>query len=173
MEEIQVKTGKYALNYGALLGAVSVVFGIMLYTQKMHYEQSAPIIVVSLVLTVIGIVLGIRAFKKANGGFLSISEALKVAVGVALVATIISLAYQYVLTHFIEPDFMDKAVEIAKGKAFAKNPSLTEEQWQTGVEMQKKLSWIQYPVGLIISSVIGLIIGLITGLIMKKDRNTY
>ena len=37
MEEQQPKTGKFALNYGLLLGLVSIVFGVMLYTQKMHY----------------------------------------------------------------------------------------------------------------------------------------
>ncbi|MAU16369.1 MAG: DUF4199 domain-containing protein [Muricauda sp.] len=173
MEEQQPKTGKFALNYGLLLGAVFIVFGVMLYTQKMHYETSTAIIVISIVLMAAAIFVAVNAFKKANGGYLTISEALKVAVGVALVATILSLAYQYVLTNFIEPDFMDKAMEIAKPKAMAQNPSLTEEQWEQGVEMQKSFAWIQYPVGLIMNSVIGLILGLITGLILKKSKPEY
>ncbi|MBR9854450.1 MAG: DUF4199 domain-containing protein [Algicola sp.] len=173
MEEQQVKTGKFALNYGLLLGAIFVVFGVMLYTQKMHYEMSSAVMVVSIVLMSAAIFIAVNAFKKANGGYLSISEALKVAVGVALVGTIMSLAYQYVLTNFIEPDFMDKAMEIAKPKAMAQNPNMTEEQWEQGMEMQKSLAWIQYPVGLIINCVVGLIIGLITGLILKKSKAEY
>lgn len=173
MEEQQPKTGKFALNYGLLLGAVFIVFGVMLYTQKMHYEMSTPVMVVSIVLMAAAIFVAVNAFKKANEGYLTISESLKVAVGVALVATILSLAYQYVLTNFIEPDFMDKAMEIAKPKAMAQNPSMTEEQWEQGVEMQKSFAWIQYPVGLIMNSVIGLILGLITGLILKKSKPEY
>nr|WP_293301221.1 DUF4199 domain-containing protein [Allomuricauda sp.] len=173
MEEQQLKTGKFALNYGLLLGLVSVVFGVMLYTQKMHYEMSTPIMIVSVILTAVAIFMGVNAFKKANGGYLKIGEALKVAVGIALISAIISLLYQYVLTNFIEPDFIDKAMEIAKPKTFEQNPSLTEEQWEQGVTMRKKMNWISYPIGLIISCVIGLVLGLITGLILKKAKPAY
>ncbi|MCR9262702.1 MAG: DUF4199 domain-containing protein [Flavobacteriaceae bacterium] len=173
MEEQQLKTGKFVLNYGLLLGLVSVVFGVMLYTQKMHYEMSTPIMIVSVILTAVAIFMGVNAFKKANGGYLKIGEALKVAVGIALISAIISLLYQYVLTNFIEPDFIDKAMEIAKPKTFEQNPSLTEEQWEQGVTMRKKMNWISYPIGLIISCVIGLVLGLITGLILKKAKPAY
>ncbi|MDC6384815.1 DUF4199 domain-containing protein [Flagellimonas taeanensis] len=173
MEEQQPKTGKFALNYGLLLGIISVVFGVMLYTQKMHYEMNASIIVVSILIMAGVLFIAVNAFKKANGGFLTISEALKVAVGAAVVGAVISLAYQYILTHFIEPDFFDKAMEIAKPKAFEQNPNMTEEQWDQAVEMQKGFAWIQYPVGLIMNSIFGLVIGLIVGLILKKSKPSY
>ena len=173
MEEQQPKTGKFALNYGLLLGLIGVVFGVMLYTQKMHYETSTAVIVISIVILAAIIFLGVNAFKKANGGYLTISEALKVGVGIALVGAIISLIYQFVLTNFIEPDFMDKAMEIAKPKAFEQNPNMTEEQWDQAVEMQKGFAWIQYPVGLIMNSIFGLVIGLIVGLILKKSKPSY
>jgi hypothetical protein len=145
----------------------------MLYTQKMHYEMNTAVMIISILLMVAGAFLAVNAFKKANGGYLTLGEALKVTVGMAVIATIISLAYQYVLTHFIEHDFMDKAMEIAKPKAMERNPNMTEEQWQQGIEMQKKLAWIQYPVGLIINSIIGLVIGLVVGLILKKAKPEY
>ena len=173
MEEQQAKTGEFALNYGLLSGLISVVFGVMLYTQKMHYETSTAVIVISIVILAAIVFFAVNAFKKANGGFLTISQALKVGVGVALVAAIISLIYQFVLTNFIEPDFMDKVMEMAKPKAMANNPNMTEEQWEQGVEMQKSFAWIQYPVLLIMNSVLGLILGLISGLILKKSQPEY
>ncbi|NJB72058.1 F0F1-type ATP synthase assembly protein I [Saonia flava] len=173
MEEIQVKPKKFILNYGLILGAVGIVFGVMLMTQNMHYEQSLPIIIVSIVLTGVFVFLGVNAFKKANGGYLKIAEALKIGVGIALISTIISLLYNYVLMTFIEPDFMDKAMEIAKTNAFAKNPKLTQEQWDTGVAMQEKFAWLRYPIGLIIGCLLGLVLGLISGLILKKSKDDY
>ncbi|MHA7864632.1 DUF4199 domain-containing protein [Flagellimonas marinaquae] len=173
MEEQQAKTGKFALNYGLLSGLVAVVFGVMLYTQKMHYETSTPIIIISIVILAAIVFFAINAYKKANGGYLTITEALKVGVGVALVSAIISLIYQFVLTNVIEPDFMDKVMEIAKPKAMAQNPNMTEEQWEQGVEMQKSFAWIQYPVLLIMNAVLGLILGLISGLILKKSQPEY
>nr|WP_321412197.1 DUF4199 domain-containing protein [uncultured Allomuricauda sp.] len=173
MEEQQPKTGKFALNYGLILGLISVVFSVMLYTQKMHYETNTAVVVISIVILAAIIFVAVNAFKKANSGYLTISEALKVGVGVALIGAIITLTYQFVLTNFIEPDFMDKAMELAKPKAMAQNPNMTEEQWEQGVEMQKGFAWIQYPVILIMNTVLGLILGLITGLILKKSKADY
>jgi|TARA_R110002012_G_scaffold119105_3_gene268090 hypothetical protein len=173
MEQQQPKTGKFALNYGLLLGIISVVFAVMLFTQKMHYETSTAVIVISIVILAAITFVAVNAFKKANGGYLTITEALKVAVGVALIGAIITLIYQFVLTNFIEPDFMDKAMELAKPKAMEQNPNMTEEQWEQGVEMQKSFAWIQYPVILIMNCVIGLVLGLITGLILKKSKAEY
>src|SRR5690606_20413464 len=173
MEEQQAKTGKFALNYGLLMGAVSVVFSVMLYTQKMHYEMSTGVIVISSLIGAVIIFLGIRAFKSANGGYLSISDSLKVAVGAAVIGALISIVYQLVLVNMIEPDYMEKAMEIAKPKAFEQNPNMTEEQWEQGMEMQKSFAWIQYPIILIMNSIFGLIIGLIVGLILKKAKPAY
>lgn len=173
MEEQQPKTGKFALNYGVLLGIISIVFSVMLYTQGMHYEMSLPVMAISLVIMAAIVFVAVNAFKKANGGYLTISEALKVAVGAALIGALFSLAYQFILTNFIEPDFFDKAAAIAKPKAMAQNPNMTEEQWEQGMEMQKSLAWIQYPIGLIMSCVFGLIFGLISGLILKKSKADY
>lgn len=171
MEENRPKTGKYALNYGLLLGGVSIIFSLMLYSVEMHYEQTWTVRIIALALAVTAIVLATIQFKKSNSGFLSLSEAMKLGTGIALVGGILSLAFYWLLSNVIEPDFMDKAMEIAKVSAFENNPKITEEQWAQGVEMQKKFAWLAYPIGIIINIVMGLVIGLITGLIMKKQEN--
>ena len=173
MEENQPKTGKYALNYGLLTGLIGVVFGIMLFVMEMHYEQGASIQITQTLILAAGIILAIVQFKKAGGGFLSLSNALKVGAGVALIAAIVGLLYFFILSNVIEPGYMDKVFEIGKIKAMADNPSLTEEQIDQGIEMQKSFAWISYPVLIIINVLIGLIIGLITGLILKKEEAAY
>ena len=173
MEEKNPKIGKFALNYGVLTGVVLLVFGIMLFAMNMHYDQTAGIQVTNILILVAGIIFGIVQFKKANGGLLAISEALKVGTGVALISAIIGLLYFFLLSNVIEPDYMDKVFEIGKIKALNDNPNLTEEQIDQGIEMQKGLTWIYYPIGLIMNVVIGLVIGLITGLILKKEEAAY
>lgn len=172
MDENQPKTGKFALNYGIILGAVSVVFAVMLYSMDMHYDQGWTIRSVSLALTVAAIIFGISQFKKANGGFLSISEALKLGAGIAVIAGIIGIIYFFLLSNVIEPDYMDKMYEIGKQTAMADNPKLTEEQINQGIEMQKSFAWLTYPIILIFNIIIGLVIGLIGGLILKKQKAT-
>lgn len=173
MEENQPKTGKFALNYGILLGVVSVVFGLMLFSLDMHYDQGWAIRGVSLGLTVVAIIYGISQFKKANEGFLNLSEALKLGAGIAVIAGIIGIIYFFLLSNVIEPDYMDKMYEIGKETAMADNPKLTEEQIDQGIEMQKSFAWLTYPIILIFNIIIGLVIGLIGGLIMKKQKPAY
>ncbi|MEP2058947.1 MAG: DUF4199 domain-containing protein [Maribacter litoralis] len=173
MEENQPKTGKFALKYGLLTGVIGVIFGIMLFAMDMHYEQGAAIQITQTLILAAGVIFAIVQFKKAGGGLLSISEALKVGAGVALIAAIVGLLYFFLLSNVIEPDYMDKMYEIGKIKAMADNPSLTEEQIDQGIEMNKSFAWITYPVLIIMNVIIGLIIGLITGLILKKEEAAY
>ena len=173
MEENQPKIGKFAWTFGLILGIASIIFSFMLYSVDMHYEQSWSVRIIGTLLMIAAIVVAIMQFKKANSGYLSISNALKLGAGIGLVGGILALAFYWLLTNVIEPDFMDKAMEIAKVSAVEANPQMTDEQWAQGVEMQKKFAWLAYPIGIIFQVVIGLIIGLLAGLIMKKQKNTF
>lgn len=173
MEENQPKTGKFALNFGLLFGLISVVFGVMLYSMDLHYERGMAVQGISFLLMAAAIILGIFQFRNANGGFLSLSEALKIGAGVALIGGIIGIIYFFMLSNYLEPDYMDKMYEIGKQQAMADNPKLTEEQIDQGIEMQKSMSWLFYPIGLIINILAGLFFGLIGGLILKKQKPAY
>ncbi|MCJ7466090.1 MAG: DUF4199 domain-containing protein [Maribacter sp.] len=169
MEENQPKTGKYALNFGLILGVISVIFGIMLYTLDMHYQRNTAVTIVGVLITVVVLFFAINQFKKNNDGFLTLSEALKVGVGAALIAAIIGVVYQYALANYIDPNFMDKAMDAQMAEAMA-NGKMTSEQVEQGKEMGKKFFWVGYPIYLIVSVLFGLIISLVIGLIIKKNK---
>jgi len=174
MEGTTPKIGKFSLNYGLLLGLISTVFSIMLMTADMHYERDWTITAIGIVILAIVVAIGINSFKKANGGLLSLAQALKLGTGIALVAGVIGLVYYGLLTNdIIEEGFMEKATEIAKAETFASNPNLTEEQWEQGLEMQKSFAWLAYPFILIFQAIAGFVAGLIFGLIMKKEEAAY
>lgn len=170
MEENQPKIGKFNWTYGLLLGLASVAFGVILYSMDMHYEQGWDKFIIGTLLMVGAIVFAATQYKKANFGYFSISDGLKLGAGIGIIGAIISLIWYALLTNIIEPGFMDKAMEIAKVKAFEDNPKITDEQWQQGVEMQKKFAWLAYPFGILINAFVGFIIGLVTGLILKKQK---
>lgn len=172
-EQPQVKPTKYILNYGLLLGLVSVVFSLMLYFQGLHYEQTAAINAIGFVILFAMVLVTLFQFRKANGGFLSLGQAIKIGTGVAVVGALIGIVYFLLLSNVIEPDYMDKVNEIAKAKAFENNPNLTQEQWDQGMAMQEKFRWIFYPIIIIIQAILGLISGLIGGLIFKKAKPSY
>jgi len=169
MEENQPKTGKFGLNYGLILGVISVVFGIMLYTVDLHYQNNTVVTVINVVISIALITWGILQFKKANGGFITLSQALKVGVGIALIATILGLIYLAVLANVLDPDFAVKSTEFRLQGAIEEG-SITQAQAQQQIDASKSFFWIAYPAQLIIGVLFGLIVSLIVGLIVKKNK---
>ncbi|UOY07034.1 DUF4199 domain-containing protein [Muricauda sp. SCSIO 64092] len=173
MEGQDLKTQKHILTYGGLAGLVGVVFGIMLYTQGLHYERSFTIQAIQYGILAVFIVIGIVQYKKSNENYLKIGQAIKIGAGIGVIATIIGIIWFYLMSGVLEPDYMDKAMEIAKVEAFEANPKMTQEQWDQGVEFQKKFFPIFMGVGVLLSAIFGLVVGLITGAIVKKPRPSY
>ena len=172
MEENQPKTGKYSLNYGLILGLISVVFGIMLYSMDAHYTQDPANTVISIVIMVAVITIGIYNFKKTNGGYLSLSEALKLGAGIALISGIIAVIYTIILANVLDPEFASKVAELQKAGDEAAGV-MSDQQIEQRYDGTINYFWITYPFILIVNIIFGLIIGLIDGLIMKKQKPAY
>nr|WP_299389092.1 DUF4199 domain-containing protein [Allomuricauda sp.] len=173
MDENQPKVGRFSLNYGALAGVAGIVFSLMLYFADMHHERNAGIQSVQFALLAVFVVLAIFQFKKANGGYLSLIDALKMGAGVAAISFVIGIVYFLIFSNLIEPNFMEEAYELGKQQMIEQNPNLTAEQVNQGIEMQKRFFWVIMAVFMIISVVFGFIVSLIAGLIMKKDKPAY
>ena len=171
MEDQQKPTSKIALNYGIILGFVSILISVALYATGMTYKQDWKTGSIGFIVTVVIIVMGIKKFKEANGGFLSVGQGLKTGVGIALIGSVISIIYLMVFMNYIEPDYMEKSLEVAREKLM-ENQSLSEDQVEQALEIQKNFSSpaIIAAVGLIWSIFLGFIISLITSLIMKKNE---
>lgn len=172
MEAQKAKARKSVLNYGLLLGFILVVLGVVMYVLDYHLQPHWSFMVLTLIVFIAVVTYGIKAFKKENGGFLSIGEAIKVGVGIALVAAIISGIWVLLLTTVIEPGFMEQAIELERQKAFANNPGLTDEQWEKGLEMSEAFRgpWVTFAFTLVVDMLFGLLIGLIAGAVMKQNR---
>ena len=171
MDENQPKTGTFALNFGLLLGGVSVIFTFILYTMDMHYQGGISILVVSLILSLAAIILGLIQFKKANNGFMSFGEALKIGVGICLIGGIVSILFNQVLVNFIDPDTMTKAMDYARAQ-LQETTNMTSDQIDSQLEMQQKFSTpvMQIAFGLLFSLFFGFVLTLIPALVLKKSQ---
>ncbi|MBT8311244.1 MAG: DUF4199 domain-containing protein [Eudoraea sp.] len=170
MEEQQPKTGKFALNYGLLLGAVSVIFTFMLYTLDMHYQQSAGVIIISAVLSLAAIIIGLIQFKKANGGFMSFGQGFKIGVGICLIAGIIGIIFNQIMLNVIDPDMMTKALDFQEQQLVERG--LTPQQASDQMEMGKQFAtplW-QITFGLIFSILFGILLTIVPALVIKKAK---
>lgn len=172
MEENQPKTGKFSLNYGLILGLISVAFSLMLYTMDAHTTRDITTQIIAIAIMIAVILWGIYNFRRANNGYLSLGEALKLGAGIALVSGIIAVIYTALLANVIDPEFATKVAEIQKATDESAG-TLSAEQIKQRYDGTINFFWISYPMILIFNIIIGLLIGLVGGLIFKKQRPAY
>ena len=172
MDTQKASLKKNALTYGLLLGLGSIALSVVAYVMGVHLERPWWVSVLGIGIMIVFIVYGLKAFKKDNGGFLSLGEAIKVGLAISVIAGIISAIYNYVFVTIIEPDFVAQMLEVTREQMIERNPSMTEEQMQMGLSMTEKFMspGIMTAVAIIFTLFLGFIISLISGLIMKQNR---
>jgi len=159
------------LNYGLMLGFASILFQVALYAMGKIYDPHWSIAIVSIVITSVIIVFGLKLVKQGNDGFLSLGEALKTGLGIALISGLVYVAYLFVFTSFIEPEYFTTMADVQHQKMLENYPQMTDEQLEATSAMTEKMSGMGMTAAftLIGSLFFGFIISLIAGLIMKKS----
>lgn len=172
MQNPQPSTGKFALNYGLVLGLISVAFVVVLYATNNLLDQNWITTVISFIIMIGVIVYALNAYKKANGGFMSLSQAIKVGLGVALIGALVGAVYNFIFMSFIEPNFIDLIIDKQRETMVEAQPNMTTEQIDQSLEMVKKFAgpWISSAFQIVGGLFFGFIISLIAGLIMKKEN---
>ncbi|MDA9144800.1 DUF4199 domain-containing protein, partial [Flavobacteriaceae bacterium] len=107
MENQQGSLKTTMITYGLILGGISVVFQLMLFFLDMHYQQPPAVGIISIVIMVGVLIYAFIQFKKQNEGFISLSEALKIGLGISLISALIGTVYSLILTNVLDPDTIE------------------------------------------------------------------
>lgn len=172
--ENQTDSKSIIINNGLLLGGISVIISLGLYAMGQHLQPHWSTSLVSMAAFILLITMGIKKFRESNRGFISWAQAVKIGVGIAVIAGLIGAVYQYVFTNFIEPDFINQMMEIQNQKLL--DEGVPEEQIEAANEMSKSFSSpaLMAAFGIIGSAIGGFIVSAIAGAIMKKsEENDY
>tara|TARA_B100000678_G_C18000719_1_gene418800 strand:+ start:119 stop:643 length:525 start_codon:yes stop_codon:yes gene_type:complete len=159
-------------QYGLIYGGISVAFSIMLFLLDMHYQGGSLQQWTGLLIMVGSITAGQLAFRKLNDGYLNLSEAMKIGLGVTVIGILIAIVYGWFQATILDPTQMERATEFAINQAIDQNPEMTDEM----IAMTRE--WIEWGSSPGISTafalgfglLFGSIVSLITGLIVKKSR---
>jgi len=173
MDTEKKSSSKISLHYGIILGIVSVLISVVVYALGMQYDQDWKMGSIGIIAMIALIFLGIKKFKEFNDGYLTVGQALKTGIGIALIGGIISVIYSYIFMTFIEPDFMANTMAKAQETMMEQNPNMSDEQIEQATAMMNKFSGpaITSAFTLIGSLFFGFIIALISGFILKNDPN--
>ncbi len=175
MEDVKISAKKIILNYGVILGVVSILFSAIIYATGVYKDPHWSIGILGFLIMLTALVYGMKAYKSANNGFLNLTDALKVGIGIALISGILSGIWNLTLTTVIEPDYSEQVMEIQKEKLIKESPDMTEEQVNQVFAITEKLQSpsISFAIGIIGSLFMGFIISLLAGLIMQKKQDLY
>ena len=172
MEDQNLELKKYISQYGALLGGISVVFGLMLFSMDMHYQNETSTTIVSLVLSLGVIVFAQYSYRKDNEDYMSLSQGIKMGLGMGAISGLINVAYFLVLSNVLDPEMMNKALEMGMNQFLDQNPEASQDMINQVESMQEKFSGpiISSSFLIIASLLTSFVISLITGLILKRNR---
>jgi hypothetical protein len=172
METQNASVKKIAINYGILLALLSIVLSVFAYVTNNHIDRPWWLSVIGMIFMIAIIVYGIKAFRKDNGDFLSVGEAIKIGLAISLISGIVVAVYNYVFVTMIEPDYITQLLVFTEEKMIAENPEMTESQLDMAMDMTEKfMSPMMMSAFSIIGTLFfGFIISLISGLILKQKR---
>lgn len=162
-------SNKITLKFGAYLGAASVFLQITMYLFKIHLKPNVFFALLNYAVIIICIVWAIKFYKKSFD-YLSLKDALKIGVGVAVAGGFITGIYNIIFTTFIEPDFLEQVLEARK--EFLSNQNFDEAQIQEQMKMAKKMSSPFFTMAISIISIAfwGFVISVVAGFILKSKK---
>jgi len=174
MENEKPSSKKIIINYGVILGVVSVLLGVVMYVTNVYTDPHWSFSVLGFLILIAVIVMGIKAYKKLNHGFLELTDALKIGIGIALVGGIIGAIWTFTLTTVIEPEYTQNVIDAQREKLL-ENPDMTEAMVDQSMAVMEKMSspMISIAFSIIGSLFFGFIISLFAGLIMKQKQELY
>lgn len=170
MEHEKPSIKPIAYTYGMYLALLTITGIIILYV--LNEEQNWIISLISFLITIVVYYYGISKYKKENANALSIKDALKVGMGMALISGIIAAIYAVVHYGVIAPEYMDTIREKAMDDMLIQSPNMEGEALEMATNMVNMFTskFFMATMFLISSLFFGFIISLITGAIMKNDK---
>ena len=170
MEEQKLTIGKFAINYGVILGAIMILIAVIMYVTGMALEGKQWPQYLYYIIFPATIIYAINQFKIKNANMLSLGEGIKIGVLIGVISAILYIVYTLIFNYIIDPEFMGQVLEMAKDKMLEENPDMTEEMANQGLKFIEMFTnpFVSSAFWIALSAFFGLLYGLIGGLVMKN-----
>ena len=158
-----------AVKFGFIAGFIGVLTSLVLYFTNQEYTSLLKWL--PIIFMIVVIIVGQQQMAKSNSNYLiSFGTLFKAGMVITLITAIFMVVYFVIYANFIEPNFIDKILDISRAEMAKKG--LSEEQTEAAIEISKKfMSPIFMAVMSFISNfVIGAIASVIGAAIYKKEK---
>ncbi len=162
--------------YGVTFGIIMILELVVMYTLKPDPIENGWIGTMTnifnyFIFTSLFITLGCNNFKKANGGYITFGQCLRIGVGVCALAALIYAVFYFIFT-LIFPEFLPELMEQMKRVTVQSNPNMSSEQLKMSMSIMETTMkpYVTGPLAIAMYSFVGLLISLIVGAIVKKEN---
>ncbi|MCY7357768.1 MAG: DUF4199 domain-containing protein [Rudanella sp.] len=165
----QASTYRVAIKWGIFLGLFSIVYSLFLFLTGNIGQSWTSIL--SIVISIGGLVLAMREFRTLNGGYMSFGEGTTVGTVTGLISGLLSVAFSWFYMTIIDTNVMANMAEKTR-EALEKQGSFSDEQIDQQMEMMERFQTPGMLLGIgLISALIGsVIIALIVAAFMRKEK---
>lgn len=164
----QVSTARVALKWGVILGIASIIFSLILFLTDNVGNNKLGL--VSLVISVAGLVLAMRDYRTLNGGYMRYGEGLSVGTLTSAVSGLLSSLFSVFYTTVIDTGAMTRMVERTREQLEDSGASDDQiDQQMTIVEMFQSPG-LSFAFGIIGAVIFGLLLSLVIAAIMRRNR---
>lgn len=169
MENQATSIKPIAYNFGLYLAILNITVLLIMYFANI--DKNWGISIASILTTIAIFFYGIQTFKKTNQNLLSLSEAIKVGLAIAVIGGVITALYSYFHYEYVYPEFIEMQRETAYNQMIASSPDLTSEQIDNAMGISDIfMNSAFFSLSAVLGSLIfGLIISLILGFILKEE----
>jgi hypothetical protein len=161
---------KETLNYGIILGLISVGLSVLTYMFDLTFKTW--IIWPSLLISVLVLYFLLRSYRDHyNNGYITYGKSVGAGVVINIYAAIITAIYVYVLYSFIDPGLIEKSLAVVEERLIEKGlpDSAIDQAMQIQAKMMKP--WFTTMMSTLSSVFYGLILSLIVSLLIMKKGN--
>jgi hypothetical protein len=169
--ETETSKTKSALNYGAILGLVLMIFSLIVYLFELYDSWLNWLGVVVLIL---GIIYGIKNFRdRERGGFITYGGAVGYGTLIALFASIITAFGTYIYLGFVDDGFLE--YQRVKQEEVLYESGLSDEQIEQQLEMAGRFMGpgVIAVSSIFTTTIVGLIVALIAGIFLKREPEHF
>jgi hypothetical protein len=170
MEVQKPAVGKFAINYGVILGVVMIALNVVSYVTGQALEGAQWPQTIYYIIFPIIIFYAISVFKKSNANELSLGTAIKLGVVIGVISALVYVVYGILFNYVIDPEFMGQLMEVTKDTMIEQNPDMPQAQLDQSMKFMEMMfnPFIGSAFWIAMSALFGLIWSLIGGLVMRS-----
>jgi hypothetical protein len=172
MEENKNDILRHSATYGAIIGFALIIYSIFLYIGNLSLSKGLGY--VSYIIIIAGLYIGIKKFRDNEpAGAIKYSRALGVGVLICVFLGFIGAVFAYFQFRFIDPELVNKMIEMTEEKLLEKG--LSDDMVEMQIEVIKKMltPGIMAISGFISYIFMGTVFSLIIAAILKKEPNPF